>query len=93
MCPHPLLIALPGLRVSWAIRLNTRRGTRGFLRIWLFLRMGLIATALGLGALVFFVFRIISFLGLVESHLMRDVIGPDMLGGREEWAPDDTKGA
>ena len=49
--------------------------------------------ALGLGALVFFSFRIISFFGLVESHLMRDVVGTDMLAGREEWALDDTKGA
>ena len=55
--------------------------------------MRFLATCLGLGALVFFAFRMISFFGLVESHLMRDVVGTCMLGGREEWGPDDSTGA
>ena len=54
--------------------------------------MRFLATAFGLGALVFFAFRIISFLCLVDNYLMRNVIGTDMLGGGEKRAPDDRGG-
>ena len=54
--------------------------------------MRFLVTALGLGALVFFAFWIISLFGLVESHLMRNVIGTNLLG-REEGAPGEPEGA
>ena len=55
--------------------------------------MRFLVTTLGLGALVFFAFWIISLFGLVESHLMRNVIGTNLLGGREGGAADEPEGA
>ena len=54
--------------------------------------MRFLVTALGLSALVFFAFWTISLFGLVESHLVRNVIGTNLLG-REEGAPDESEGA